>query len=264
MYLRATKIVALTLLTVLAVSGTAGAVDADISLDVPNTAEVGEQVSIQAETTAPDVPLVPDVDVTVEAFVDGEKIGSNTVSVTTGGTQTVGFSHTFSSTGTKTVKVTASSSEFTEVSASQDVQVDLATVQRSGVTVQSGIQSQSNQITEIEQAVNNAGLNVNVRDEAGTFYESDGTKWVVLANKPVRTGASTVTGVEVPPSSLPGLSYGIISASSVTTETFGNSVSVSDLRNNPDNYDNSLVRVKTEAGSIQPRIQRRCCIHAGV
>ena len=99
------------ILSVLTLSGVgmgAAQEDLDISLDVPEETVINESTGISAEVTAPDRPTVFESEMTVTFYSDGEKIGSDTVSIRDGGTEQVDISHEFRESGETDIHAEAS------------------------------------------------------------------------------------------------------------------------------------------------------------
>ena len=80
----------------------------DITVDVPQEATVGEQTTLSAAISIPDLPRDHENDLTVMFYSDGRQIGSETVTVADGETTKVDLSHTFNSAGDKEIQVEAS------------------------------------------------------------------------------------------------------------------------------------------------------------
>ncbi|ESS11157.1 MAG: hypothetical protein A07HR60_01873, partial [uncultured archaeon A07HR60] len=82
--------------------------DLDISLDVPEETVVDESTGISANVTAPDRPTLFESEMTVTFYSNGNKIGSDTVSIRDGGTEQVAISHEFQEAGETDIHAEAS------------------------------------------------------------------------------------------------------------------------------------------------------------
>lgn len=113
---------------------------------------------------------------------------------------------------------------------------------KEGVTIELDAQSQD-QMQEIVQTAADALPRVEATSEVGLLVTPDGEQWIIAAEKPIKTGQTTVSGDAYKASNIPGVDYNVIFASEVETTTRGEPVSFEELRNNPEQYHNQLVRV---------------------
>jgi PGF-pre-PGF domain-containing protein len=89
--------------------GTASAQEnLDVSLDVPQEATTGEEVTLSSTVLIPDLPRDYEKELTVTFYSNGEQIGSETVTVADGETTEVEITHTFEEAGDKDIEAEAS------------------------------------------------------------------------------------------------------------------------------------------------------------
>jgi hypothetical protein len=88
--------------------GVAGAQqDLGVTVDAPQELTAGEETTLSASVSAPDLRLSYEGELTVTFYSDGRQIGSKTVTVATGETASVELSHTFESAGDRQLRVEA-------------------------------------------------------------------------------------------------------------------------------------------------------------
>jgi PGF-pre-PGF domain-containing protein len=80
----------------------------DVTVDVPQEATAGEQATLSASVSVPELPRNYENDLTVTFYSDGQQIGSETVTVSDDETTNVDLSHTFENAGDKEIRVEAS------------------------------------------------------------------------------------------------------------------------------------------------------------
>lgn len=232
--------------------GTSGVAVADselaIGVDAPSEPTVGEDTSISASISAPDVVGSHEATLTVQVYVDGERVATRTVTIQDGEKTTVSVGYTFDSAGTHTVtvegEVTLGGTSFSN-SASATVEVAKPTT----------VETPTVQTT----SVNGAAFAVprSLRDEVRSYREAAGQDlpanafvlatrdelYVVFTQSTPKTGIATVEGAVLDRNLSSGnFTFGVIGATSASFDTKGTRASVEEVSRNSAEYRLELVR----------------------
>lgn len=226
-----------------------------LSLDVelPSEATVGEDVSISASITVPDLVGSYESDLTVSLYVNGQRISSKTITVSDGESTTVSFSHSFDSAGTHMIEVEAgvslSGQTFSE-SVSREIDV-------SEVTTAIPTATPSTSLTTAKGAAFTTPASL--KDDIESYRDGSpldlGTRVFVLANrdelylvftdKEPKTGLVTVEGLSPNTElTIQGLTFNVLAASSVAFSTMGQTATVGDVVSNPSSFRLELIRIQ--------------------
>jgi PGF-pre-PGF domain-containing protein len=247
-------VVAVVLLMATATTGTAAAQqDLGVTLETPTEATVGDQTTLSASVSTPDLPGSPEGELTVTFYSDGEEIGSKTVTVGDGETTAVEITHTFESAGETEVTVEVSAEiarqEFSDSAATTIDVTEPATT----TTPDTPTRPQTTTVEGVAFAVPES-LEDEVeeyRDDAPDDLQArafvlatEEELYVVFTRQEPRTGVATVEGVvrdrDV---ETENLTFGVIGASSASFDTTGTETTVREVSRNPEQYRLELVRI---------------------
>lgn len=109
--------------------------------------------------------------------------------------------------------------------------------------------SEQNYLNQSDEIAKKFGIDAQMYTNA-FFLAQDGTNYLVFSKESEKVARATVTGVTLSPSELEGNDFGVIFASDVKYDTDGKPVSLSKLRENPEQYRYQLVQVKAPYRSL--------------
>lgn len=232
----------------------AGATETDfaISLDVPDGATAGEETTMSATVSTPDVPGEYEEDVTVRLFVDGERVAERTVTVGDGETTTVTFSPTFAESGTHTVEVegevTLAGRTYSN-SASATVDVEGAAPDAEPVSETGAAFAVPESLQDDVEAYRGR-----TDGDVGAYAFVLATRddlYLVFTDRQPTKGEATVDGLSIDGTiEQNGTSFDVVAAESVSFEQRGTPTTVADVADDPEGYAYDLVRIDAHHRSV--------------
>lgn len=238
------------------VSGDTTQQSLSINIEAPSKAQVGEEVSVSASVSIPDVSDSFEQELTVELVADGTQIASKTVTVQDGETTSVSFSPSFETTGSHTItvegEITIAGQEFSD-SASTAIEIARSTKTHTATPYSTpsvetknveGVAFTTPESLQDEVKSYRQNTPRDLGSHAFVVATKDRVHLVFTEKKPQK-GLATVEGISLGSTvSVNGVSFHVLKASSVSIETEGESATVPQIAGNPSSYSLELVQVE--------------------
>lgn len=245
----------------LVVTGTVAAQEElTTTIDAPDQATTGEAISVSSSISVPELLRDYEKEMTVTLYVDGEEVDSRTVTVTDGETTQVDFSHTFSNSGSKTLRVetevtmgqqsysgsASKSVEVVEPSVSTEVPESISTVTPElEATTREGAAFAVPESLEDEVDQYRDDSTQSLNGQAFVLAQQEGL-YIVFTNEEPTKGTATVEGATLERDISSGnLTFGVIAATSVSFNTAGTETTVQEVADNSREYRQELVRINS-------------------
>lgn len=227
----------------------------DLDLTVPDSATVGEETTIAGEVTVPELIGDHEADLEVRLLVDGEEVGSRTITIQDGETTSVEFAHTFEEAGERDVTLEANieigGQELAE-SVSILVDVSEALNEPGGRAIEGASFKLPDELQDDVEAYRDQASKELAQNAVVVGTEDE--LFVVFTTESPRAGHASVEGLVLEDQiEYANLEFGVMVASQATFSQDGTPRALGDVADDPDSFAFDLIEVTADHRSVAVR-----------